>query len=241
MANRTLLVIGATGDVGQGIARSACENGWSVIGAARNEAKLQDLATCMASAYPGAFHPLVGDVSTQAGAQELWHAAIAATGSMDAVIVSINALNRSCRLMDWTLEDLAGLFQTNLLSHFNVAKAMVPLLPDHGMLIGIGGGTADFIIPNMAPLSMVQAALRMLYRGLVREHEHGAVVRELMIASMVNGASKRDDAQAEWLTDQEIGRHVCAILARPQDYPDPVIEIARHSQVGRPASPKHQR
>jgi len=234
MTEKTLLVIGATGDVGQGISRSARNMGWSVVGAARNPTKLRDLADSVAHMSSGRFHPCEGDVSTESGAQDLWQAAIAAAGRVDAVVVSVNAPNRACRLLDWTAEELANLFQANLLSHFNAAKVMLPLLPDDGMLMGIGGGTADFVIPAMAPLSMAQAALRMMYRGLSREREQGALVCELMLASMINGASKRDQAKPEWLTDDEIGRHVCAILANPGNFPDPVIKIAQRSDIGGP-------
>ena len=44
--------------------------------------------------------------------------------------------------------------------------------------------TADFIFPQMAHVSMTQAAVRMLYRGLAKERT-GAQLRELMIVSMV--------------------------------------------------------
>lgn len=234
MTDKTLLVIGASGDVGRGISRAARVLGWTVVGAARDAAKLGDLARTLPKESLGSFYPCTGDVSTQAGARELWEAASAVAGRIDAVVISVNAPNRSSPLVDWTAEQLSELFQANLLSHFNAAKVMLPLLPDDGMLVGIGGGTADFVIPGMAPLSMAQAALRMMYRGLARERDGGALVRELMIVSMINGASKRDEAQPEWLTDDEIGRHVCTILSHPEDFPDPVIKIAQRAGIGRP-------
>lgn len=235
MMSKTLLVIGASGDVGQGICRAACGAGWTVVGAARDAVRLRDLTDVLSDLCPGAFHPCVGDVSTHAGAEDLWRDAVATACRVDAVVVSVNAPNRSCRLLEWTAEELAELLQANLLSHFNAAKAMLPLLPEDGLFIGVGGGTADFIIPTLAPLSMAQAALQMMYRGLAREGGQGALVRELMIDSMVNGASKRRNAKAEWLTDDEIGEHICAILANPGNFPEPVIKIGQRSDVGRPS------
>lgn len=96
--------------------------------------------------------------------------------------------------------------------------------------------TADFIPRHGGHLSMVQAALRMMYRAIIRETgEHGPIVREMMIVSMVNGASTRAQAKPDWLTDAEIGHHVCAILANPARFPGPVEVLRSRAQVGQPA------
>ena len=51
---------------------------------------------------------------------------------------------------------------------------------------------------------------------------------------MVNGESKRASADPAWLTDVEVGRHVCAVLADPAAFPDPVTALKSRDQVGRP-------
>lgn len=224
---RSLLVVGAAGDLGQGIVRTASAQGWSVIAACRDKAKL-DRAF---EAVP--VQTVAGDIASEAGAQSLWDAATAAAGQIDAVVVTVNATNRVAPLAEWSRDAMADLLNANLLTHFNTAKVMLPRLPVHGMLIGIGGGTADFVIPKMAPVSVAQAGLRMMYRGFARERQEGAAIRELMVVSMVNGASKRDRAQPEWVTDDEVGRHVCAILDFPEEFPGPILRLERREQVGR--------
>lgn len=228
MARRTLLVVGAGGDVGQGIARAACARGWNVIAAGRDETRLaaalggmggEQLAICP------------GDLATEDGAKSLWDAAYSLTGGIDAVVISVNAPNRLALLSDWTEEGLKDLFATNLITHFHAAKVMLPRLPDDGILIGIGGGTADNVIPKMAHLSVIQAGLRMLYQGLASERKTGAEVRELIIASMVNGASKRDRARPDWVTDDDVGRHVCAVLSEPNRFPGPILQLKTREQV----------
>jgi NAD(P)-dependent dehydrogenase (short-subunit alcohol dehydrogenase family) len=134
---------------------------------------------------------------------------------------------------DSTAHRLSALFASNVVSHFIAAQIFIPRLPADGVFLGIGGGTADFIIPKMAPLSVMQAAQRMLYRGLAREQRQGAAIRELIIVSMVNGQSKRDRAQPDWVTDIEVGQHVCAILADPSRFPGPVLNLESREQVGR--------
>jgi NAD(P)-dependent dehydrogenase (short-subunit alcohol dehydrogenase family) len=230
----TLLIVGATGDVGQGIARGAFAQGWTVVAAGRSAEKLDRL---FGTATGQGVLTCAGDVASEEGALALWHAATAIAGPIDAVIISVNAPNRTAPLAQWSGADVSALFDANLLTHFHAAKVMLPLLPAEGMLIGIGGGTADFVIPGMAPVSMAQAALRMFYRGLARERKETAEVRELMIVSMVNGTSKRDRAQPEWVTDEEVGRHVCAILAAPHQFPGPILQLKSREQIGQPDQP----
>lgn len=234
MMGRTLLVIGAAGDVGQGIVRAALGQGWTVIASGRSAEKLDAVFGALREST---LHICAGDIASEEGALALWTAAAALVGRIDAVVVVVNAPNRIAALSQWTGGEVADLLGTNLLTHFNAAKIMLPLLPADGMLIGIGGGTADFIIPKMAPVSVAQAGLRMMYRGFAREHSEGAQIRELMIISMVNGASKRDKAQPEWVTDDEVGQHVCAILAAPDQFPGPILQLKNREQIGQPDQP----
>jgi NAD(P)-dependent dehydrogenase (short-subunit alcohol dehydrogenase family) len=234
MTDRTLLVVGASGDVGQGIVRAARDEGWRVIASGRDAGKLEAV---FGTARDEGLRTCTGDIGSEEGALALWKEAAALAGRIDAVAVAVNAPNRIAPLSQWTDGELAGLLATNLLTHFNAAKIMLPLLPAEGILIGIGGGTADFVIPKMTPVSIAQAGIRMMYRGFARERSEGAQIRELMIISMVNGASKRDKAQPEWVTDDEVGRHVCAILAAPEQFPGPILQLKSREQVGQPDQP----
>ena len=230
VTDRNVLVIGASGDVGQGIVRAARRNAWHVVAAARSTEKL---GAVLGAPGPGLSF-CAGDLASEEGAAALWDAAVDAAGRIDAVVVSVNAPVRAAPLDQWAAGDLLTLFSANLLTHFNAARVMVPRLPQNGMFIGIGGGTADTLLPGMAPLSVVQAGLRMLYRGAARELSGPAQVRELIIDSMVNGPSKRATARPGWLTDDDVGAHVCAILAAPSDFPGPILQLRMRDQVGQP-------
>jgi NAD(P)-dependent dehydrogenase (short-subunit alcohol dehydrogenase family) len=225
MRQGTLLVVGAGGDVGIGIVTAAIAAGWRVVAAGRNSAKL--------ARFEGSAAIVTGDLSTEAGAAALWDAA-SAHGAICAVALSVNAPNIAKPILEWQPDALGGVFATNVLTHFIAAKTFLPRLPADGAFIGIGGGTVDFIIPNSTQLSVAQAAQRMLYRGIARENRGGAAIRELIIVSMVNGESKRDRADESWVTDVEVGRHVCAVLADPAAFPGPILSLKSREQVGQP-------
>lgn len=236
MAKATLLVVGAGGDVGRGIVSAALASGRNVIAVGRDAAKLEKVA----EGHPGAALACVaGDLASEASAERLWLAARVPFGQIDAAVVSVNMPVARRSLAEWSADDLAATIAGNVLTHFIAAKCILPRLPDSGMFIGIGGGTADFIFPRMAPISMSQAALRMLYRGLAKERTAGAQLCELMVVSMVAGASNRNTANDEWITDEEVGQHVCAILDAPDRFAQPILHLRSHAQVGHPEPEQH--
>jgi NAD(P)-dependent dehydrogenase (short-subunit alcohol dehydrogenase family) len=235
MAIRTVLVVGAAGDVGQGIVAEALDSGRRVVAAGRDAGKLDRIAARFAG---GAFACIVGDLASEAGARQLWDDAVAAFGAVDEVVISVNAPGQVRTLETAGAEDLRASFDGNVLPHFIAAKVILPRLPGDGMMLGIGGGTADFVFPGMVPMSMSQAALRMFYRGLAKERKTGAQLRELMIVSMVSGESNRDKAPAEWVTDADVGRHVCAILDAPERFSKPILHLRSREQAGQPEAEK---
>lgn len=223
---RRLLVIGAAGDVGRGIVQAAGERGWKVAAAGRSLARLQE-------AVGGSGELVEGSIASEAEAARLWEAASAALGGIDAVAVSVNAPNVSRPLLEWTPAELAGVLEGNLLTHFIAARTFLARLAPGGVFVGVGGGTADFVMPKAGHLSVAQAGLRMMYRALAKEAGEVAL-REMLIAAMVNGASKRAVADPNWITDIEVGRHLCAIVAAPHDFPGPIVTLRSREQVGQP-------
>jgi len=232
MGQKRLLVLGACGDIGQGIARGAHAAGLQVIAGGRNAERLARYEDGSGIAT------VVGDLSTEEAVLQLWEAAQRPFGGVDAIAIAVNAPNAAKALMEWSAEEMAGVYATNLLTHFNAIKVMLPRLPEDGMLIGIGGGTADFILARMAQLSMMQAAQRMMYRGFAKERQGGAQIRELMLISMINGERKREIAEPHWVMDTEVGQHVCAIIADPETFKGPILRLESREQVGKPEAGK---
>jgi NAD(P)-dependent dehydrogenase (short-subunit alcohol dehydrogenase family) len=160
--NKRILVVGASGDVGQGIVEAAVNQGWTVAAAGRDLSKLNSVSSRFAD---GQVRAIKGSLASPDEAYQLINEAKAGLGQLDAVVVSVNAPNVSRALVDWDTEDLISVFHSNLFTHFHSAKAALTMLPKGAMLLGIGGGTADFVRADRAQISMAQAALRMMYRG----------------------------------------------------------------------------
>lgn len=129
-----VLVIGATGDVGQGVVAALLQAGRQVLAVARQAQRLQALAQALGS--PPALRTLTGSVASDAQ-----------------------------------------------------AAAMLPTQPH---------------------------------------------VRELVIASVVNGASTRTQAHPAWVTAEEVGALATRLITHPGHYPHPIWRIARRDVSGEP-------
>lgn len=215
-------MIGASGQVGAGIVRALADRGHRVVASARNAKSLDSLAGANIEIVPGT-------LATDAEAQAL----AGRVGPVSAVIVSVNSARRSAPLLDYDSEALAERMRGDLLVHYTAARTFLPLLPKDGLLLGIGGGSADFVLEGGVYMSMAQAALRMMYRGLAHENAT-PFIRQLIVASVVNSPATRDGADPAWVTDAEIGAQVADMVERPEDFPGTVWRIARRDASGRP-------
>jgi NAD(P)-dependent dehydrogenase (short-subunit alcohol dehydrogenase family) len=227
-AMKKLLVVGAAGDVGQGIVAAALSRGWLVAGAGRSRTRLDALA-----ARHGEMAAITGDVGSPESAAALMDEARKLLGGLDGVVVSVNAPASFRPLFDCDEDSLIALFRSNIVSHFHAAKAALDVLSAGGVLLGLGGGMADWVPPGGTHLSIVQAGLRNFYRGLAKEYRE-RLIRQMQIVSMVNGQSKREIAQESWLTDLECGTHACAILDNPEAFKGPIVVLKAREEVGRP-------
>lgn len=229
---KTVLVIGAAGDVGRGIVSEAIKAKWQVVAAGRSADKLASLSKKHSGST---ITTVAGDITTEKGAQQLWEDVLACYGGINAVVISVNSAIANSRILEWNADELLNIYQQNVLTHFIAAKCFISKLGKEDIFIGIGGGTADFIAPKMAHLSMAQAALRMMYRGIEKENrknENSPHIKELMIISMVNGESSRKVAEPSWLTDTDIGQHTCAILNEPARFPKAILTLSSREQIG---------
>ncbi|MFC8097700.1 SDR family oxidoreductase [Streptomyces sp. NPDC057363] len=209
MGERTLALVGATGDVGTGVLRAAVRRGWNVVAVSRTPARL----AAVQAEHGSAVRTIAGGIGDDAGGARL----AAELGPVDAVVVSVHAGYPLRPILEWPADELNALVAGNVGAHLVAARHLMPLVRDGGDFLGLGGGMADLVIPRYVPLAVAQAAQRQLYRGLIREARGNPRVRirELLVAAMVNGPSTRERARPDWITEDEIGEYVAGLLAEP--------------------------
>ena len=227
---RNVLIVGATGIVGRGIARVMTGAGWSVTGVGRDADRLAALA-----AQVPAVTVRTGSIASDAEASALAHALGSGPAPFDAIIVSVNLPISTVPLLDCSADQLLGVLQGNLVTHLCAARALLPLLRPGGRYIGIGGGMADFTLPEMGPVSICQAAQRNMFRFLAMEGaERGMSVVELMLYSHIVDPADDGEANPRAIRADEVGEHVLAVIARPEEFAGPILALKSRKQVGHP-------
>lgn len=229
MTNGPILVIGATGEVGEGIVHALMGRGHDVIAVGRTEAKLVDLARRVGN--PAILRFFTGSLESDEAAVTIAKNA----GAFSAVVISVNSFRQPSRLLDHSSDELTQLMRGDLIAHYTAIRTLLPLLPKDGVFIGIGGGSADFILDGGVYMSMAQAALRNMYRGIVHEQSAGEpILKELIIASVVNSRRMQDKADPLWVKAREVGEQVAAMIEEPNKFDGPVWRISRRDDSGNP-------
>lgn len=230
---KNVAVIGATGDVGRGIVDVMLRHGHRVAAIARDAVRLASLAA--EHGQPDRLLTVAGSVANEAVAADLQTRLLAGMPRIDAVVVSVNARRDPASLLTRSSGELTRYLESDLITYFVAAKTFIPSLVPGGVYLGIGGGACDFVLHDGIPQSIAQAGLRMLHRGLAHEFRDRDVhVKELIVASVVNGVSTRAFADPLWVTEAEIGERVAQIVGAPREFPDPIHRIARRDESGKP-------
>jgi len=233
---KNILVIGATGDVGQGICVALMSSGYRVIASSRSPENLEALKQRVAA--HGAMDLAPGSVATEPDAKVLRDRVKGMAAELHGVIITVNVKSAKMALIERQPENLISHLSANLIPHFIAAKVFIPSLENNGMYLSIGGGMADFIVPGNGLTTIAQAAQRNMIRMIAREARGGPVlIRELLLYSHITGESNRADADPGWFTDEECGRHVLAILRDPELFPGPILALKSKEQTGRPEAP----
>lgn len=229
---RNAVVIGATGDVGRGIVKELCSNGYKVIAVGRDQRKLNDVFADLSSS--GCLRTVEGSVANDETAEHL-AVKMDALGQLDIVITTVSGAIERRPLFEQSTREVSAELAANILTHYAAAKAFVPRMRNKGVYIGIGGGMADHIFPGMVTMSMCQAALRNFYRHLAQDPKcAGVQVRELMLYSVINGHKTAGTVDERWITDEDVGRHVVSVLGNLALFEGPILTLKSRKQVGQP-------
>jgi len=218
---KTVCVLGASGNVGNGIVRELLAAGHRVIAVSRSSSNLDAIRARFAASER--LETLQGDVGSDEAGLALRAALMSRFGRIDAVVASLGSpeWNASMSVLEAPSAALEGAFRDNFFTHFIAAKSLLPALAPGGVYVGISGGLADFLLPGNGHLSMTQAAQRTLFQVLAQETEGMDVhVRLLGLYSMIATERNRDRAEPGWVTDAQVGQRIVEMITEPEAFPD---------------------
>jgi NAD(P)-dependent dehydrogenase (short-subunit alcohol dehydrogenase family) len=235
---KTIVIIGASGDVGAAATDALIGANHTVVAVSRGFRQLskqheQNLKS-------DRFHSVEGSMENEASASIVLEKVRQKVDRIDAVLASINSSpQRPETLLEWGSDALLRTIHDNLVTHFVAAKTFIPAIADAGLYLGIGGGMADKLFPYYAYNSMIQSALRMMFRYL--DHENTArriEIRELIISAMVTTDEKANTGERKfnWITSHQVGEHIASMIETPAAFAGPIQLLNSSHGVGRSLS-----
>jgi NAD(P)-dependent dehydrogenase (short-subunit alcohol dehydrogenase family) len=214
LTDRTILVVGGSGGVGEGVVRTLIDDGARVVATGREQARLQGLSERIDSPKLSVAMLDALDVDLDEQIAEL----AKQTGLFDGVVISIASTINQQRKPLLSLSDAeweAQRLVPDLTSIFRLYRATVPHLQRSGALILLNGYSADLPIPGNGGNSIAAAAAKALTRSISAElaqrgpRVYGVVMGVVRTrARQFAGIDNRG-----WIDGTEIGAHVAELVA----------------------------
>lgn len=227
LEGKTAFVTGASQGIGRACALELARAGARVALAARNEARLNEVAAEI-NAAGGAAHPFVLDVASEGSIKEVAKAAIAQFGAVD-VLVNNAGITRDTLLLRMKRADWDAVLNTNLTGAFLLTQALVnPMLRARwGRIINISSVVGQAGQAGQANYAASKAGLIGFTKSLAREFASRNITVNAVAPGYIETAMTAvlDDKQREAMlshiplgragADQDIA-YAVAFLASPQ-------------------------
>ena len=198
MANKSVVITGATQGLGFAYARDFLARGVNVLICARDSAAVSEaVAKLAASATNGA--RVVGqscDIGKMADLQALWDRGVREFGRIDVWLNNAGYAKTGATFLATTPEQIAAMMNTNVIGSMNATQvAMAGMRQQGGGRVYItlgGGGATGRVVPGMAAYSTTKRALKYFADSLVKEAKeaktYGAAA-EILIGTISPGVN----------------------------------------------------
>jgi 3-oxoacyl-[acyl-carrier protein] reductase len=233
LIGKTALVLGGTGEVGEGIVRMLLEAGAIVAVASRSNDRLSELHDRLPAEWDGQYVPIHGDVGSPKGILAVRDRVEFVCRRLDFVIVSIGKWWQKGPLMSSALEDWNMVLQNNLMPHYLAATTFVPVInkrPGSAFML-ITGAAADVPVPNSGIVSVAAHAQVMLWRVLASEHRHEPIRINALVLGTPIVSRSRPDGDSDWLTSEEVGRYVTWLVSDQSSSRGQIIRFNSRAQL----------
>jgi NAD(P)-dependent dehydrogenase (short-subunit alcohol dehydrogenase family) len=228
--DKCALITGATGDIGQGIARAFLRERATVILHGLDKPSLQRLT----SSLDGPVYTVEGDLASDEQAQRIAEEACAFVGHVD-ILVNNAATYTHGSWLDDTPDAMLHLYNVNVIGAARLIQHLVPQMRERhwGRIIQIASGDATEPLAFMSAYAATKAALVNLTVGLAKSLANtGITVNTISPGIIATDGVKQFykglAAQLGWGSDwATIERHILAdVLPNPTGTLGTVEQVA---------------
>ena len=224
LSGQTTVILGGTGNIGEGIVRAHIAAGATVVVPSRDADRIE----VVRQALDGGADRLVGiegDTQTFDGMSGIAEETVDRAGLPTHVVASIGGWYGGQPV--WQTDEHAWntYFVDPSRAHFAAARAFIPRMADGGSYTMILGLSAYLGMPATSPRAMHGGALRMLRQTLSTEVGPQRRVNSLAFAPLLSRARPHGDPT--WLHSDHVGRLTLGLATTPmvtgQDFQVPTV------------------
>lgn len=214
LSDRRVVIVGGTGDVGEGIVRSWLKTGAHVVVLSRTEGRVEQFRKVLSDlGQPEKLAFVTGNYNGFDEAPPLAEHIVVEYGPVTDVIASIGGWWQGEPLWEIAVEEWERYFVNMTTAHAATARAWIPRLPQTGSYQLILGYSAVKPVPGASIINMQQAALLMMRRVLSVEDRGRHRVTAQILGPVVTRARRHIDP--EWVTNEQVGLLSAGIAADP--------------------------
>ncbi len=204
--SRIAVVVGATGNVGQGITLALLDAGWQVHVIGRNSSKLEELTEKMPFHQRRQIHMHVQNFEDEASMDDTCQAVLAASGHVDMVVASIGGWWQGASIAQTTLADWRTVMRNNMDTHFLCAKQWWPVLlaNTQSAYVMINGSAALSPVPHAGAASVAAGAQLIMKNALAAESLNNAPRVYGVLANTPILTRDQAHRQAQWISAQDV-------------------------------------
>ena len=239
---KTVVVVGGSGGVGEGVVRTLLDDGATVVATGRDQTRLDDLRRNVIDAETDPrLHTEILDASAPDLDAQI--EALATTyGTFDGVVVTVASWGNQGRRPALSLNDdeWQHLLDANLTTVFRLFRGFLPHTSRNGMILQLNGMSADIPFPGAAAVALSAAASKSLTRTIAAELD-GRGPRFYQVILGVVRTRARQSAGVDdlnWLDGEEVGAHVAALVAGTSPLVDTTVHYLTDKRVGPQTSPE---
>ncbi len=222
LTNKIVLITGAAGDIGQGIARTFIREGATVIVHGRHQDQIEPLASNLRTTGAKVF-AVAGDLASDESARRIAEEACNYTGGVD-ILINNAATHTYGSWLDDAPADMLKLYDINVVGAARLVQQLVPQMRDRhwGRIINIGSADAREPLAFMSAYASTKAALVNLTVGLAKSLANTGITVNTVspgivatdgVKSFYQGLAARFGWGSEW---EEIEKHILAeVLPNP--------------------------
>jgi NAD(P)-dependent dehydrogenase (short-subunit alcohol dehydrogenase family) len=239
LTGKTVVVVGGSGGVGEGVVRELLARGARVLAAGRSPERLVGLRRAI-----GADSERLHTVELDATAEDLDRRVrdlAEQFGPFDGVVVAVASWGDQGRraALSLTDEQWDALLAANLTSVFRLFRSFLPVTAQTGVILQLNGMSADLPFPGAAGVALSAAASKSLTRTIAAEMGGRGPRFYQLILGVVRTRARQaagiDDPR--WLEGEEIGSHIAGLISGESPLVAATVQYFTDRQIGPQAGP----